>query len=196
MTLALWQIRCHRATRPMSAGLKGSKHHCSRLPCHSLRFAAMTESQPGRRTYCATKVDMKNPAHSSYRLALRGCGMAAIIFCGIAVGALARTERKTPEAANPAVAAIGGKTDRCAECGVIQSTTDSRVKGAAAAANPKTANPKKQGPRLDAVPTVQPAVERREIVVRMQDGSTMVIAEPNLGNWKVGERVKVLAGVN
>lgn len=134
---------------------------------------------------------MKNPAYSSYRLALLGCGMAAIILCGISVGALAITERKTPEVANPAVAAIGGKTDRCAECGVIQSTTDSRVGDANTAANSQ-----KHGAKVDVVPTGPPAIQRRAIVVRMQDGSTMVIADPNLGNWKVGERVKVLAGVN
>lgn len=122
--------------------------------------------------------------------------MAAIILLGIAVGSREMSSRENTETAARAVAAIGGKSDRCAECGVIQSTSESRVRDTSTSANTKTAPPKKQDPTIDASPSGQAAVQRREIVVRMQDGSTMVIAEPNLGNWKVGERVKVLTGVN
>jgi len=64
---------------------------------------------------------------------------------------------------------------KCAECGLIESIRE--TEGDYQTVAPITAN------------------LRREITVRLQDGSSRVMTDANPGRWRLGERVKVIDGL-
>ena len=133
------------------------------------------------------------------RLPLLVAGIAAILVSGIALASLAisgqgfdgRIAPAAPVAAAPAVAAIGARSNRCAECGVIQSTrvveesTDQH--GANASGRMAVCNKGGIG---------RNAVRKHEITVRLQDGSMRVITDAKPARWSRGEAVTIIAGVN
>ena len=126
------------------------------------------------------KADVNTQREKSLHPSLLLGGIAAILLCGIATSTLML---HSSEADTIATAAEEQKENlnsgihsgrSCPECGVIQSAREIEVPGAAAG-------------------TLTPP-RGYEITVRLQDGSTQVITDPNPARWKSGERVSIIAG--
>jgi pyruvate/2-oxoglutarate dehydrogenase complex dihydrolipoamide acyltransferase (E2) component len=157
------------------------------------------------------KAEMNEQTNKFPHLPLLLGGIAAILVSGIALGSLAISApgfssvfapaeppdtAAAPTVASPAVAAqavaaLNVRASRCAECGVIEST---REVDASADDN-----------GVDASDRVAPGnrgeigrkpVRNHEIIVRLRDGSVRVITDPKPANWRRGERVTIIAGVN
>jgi hypothetical protein len=119
------------------------------------------------------------------RLPLAAAGTVAVLLSGIAIAALALSAQgfngaPAPDApavadAVPAPAAPAVRARRCAECGVIESTREITAPDAGTAATP---------PR------------NYEITIRMQDGTMRVIHDAKPAQWRRGEPVTVIAGVD
>ena len=120
---------------------------------------------------------MKMQANSPRYLRKLAGGVAVILFSGIAIGSLAipdpgkqgvAPEKFSESAMESPVASPPNLSNRCEECGVIASMRE-----------------------IEGDP-----VRSHEITIRMQNGSILRITDANPANWKQGERVKVLAGLN
>jgi hypothetical protein len=137
---------------------------------------------------------MNTPANKPLHLPLLVAGIAAVLVSGIAIASLAISGqglngRIAPDA--PAVAAPGAQSYRCAGCGVIESTREIEAPadkhGADASGQLAVCNPgeiRRHAPR------------QREITVRLQDGSMRVITDAKPAQWKRGEAVTIIAGMN
>ena len=122
------------------------------------------------------KAEMKMQANRPRHLRMLVGGVAAILVSGIAIGSLAisdpRIQGNAPgelseSATASPVASPRNRADRCAECGVIESLRE-----------------------IEGIP-----LRSYEITIRMQDGSMLVITDPNPAKWRHGERVTIMAGV-
>lgn len=123
--------------------------------------------------------------------------IAAILVSGVAIGSLAISAQAfdaaaapaaPPEAAAaPAVAARGERAYRCAECGVIESMR--KIEAPAETSGVDTPARIADGNRGK-------PLQEYEISVRMQDGSRRVITDANPAQWRLGERVTIIAGVD
>lgn len=127
-------------------------------------------------------------------------GIAAILVSGIAIAALAMSDRHltgatsaadpTEQAETPASPALGARASKCAECGVIESTREIEISDERAGVSTAGRSVAGNSGNLKGKP-----LRSHEITIRMQDGSMLVITDPNPAKWKQGERVKILAGV-
>ena len=142
---------------------------------------------------------MNTRANKPLHLPLLVAGVAAILVSGIALASLAisgqgfegRFASAAPAAAAPAVAAVGARSNRCAECGVIQSTRvveeSADRHGANASGRMAVCNKGGNG---------RNAALKHEITVRLQDGSMRVITDAKPAKWSRGEAVTIIAGLN
>lgn len=93
--------------------------------------------------------------------------------------------RAEPTAAIAHTTAAGARANaRCAECGVIESTQE--MQGDDADIGP-AARSSESGIR---------STGSRRITIRMSDGSTRVIDDPNAARWRPRERVIVIGGMD
>ena len=144
---------------------------------------------------------MTAQANKPLHLPLLVGGIAAILVSSLAIGALAisgpgsnavyAAAEPAEAVALPAIAAPGARADRCAGCGVIESTREIETPdewsgvsagGRTAAGNRGAVEAKRQ--------------RNSEITIRLQDGSLRVITDTNPARWRHGERVTIIAGVN
>jgi len=132
------------------------------------------------------------------RLGVIGCATLAIVLSVIEIAShpisppqiflLSSSELIEAAAAALPATPARGNAHRCAECGVIESTQGAvMLNEASASAAPAGTNSTENAPELSHLPGIQ---------IRMQDGSIFLINEPHPGKWRLGERVKVMAGVN
>jgi len=99
---------------------------------------------------------------------LGAAGFAVLMSTSLA--AASRKARPVPSVeleAQPAES-LARRKPRCAECGLVESVSASRAPTGSAG---------------------------REITIRLMDGSSRVIADPNPAEWRPGERVMVIDGV-
>ena len=111
-----------------------------------------------------------------------------------------------PEAAREKVGAASAvkrrRAPRCDECGTVESirvvtaAPDAAEPVIAAAARINPASARSSG-KLARSSGDESKLPRRpmEIVVRLQDGTTRTITDVDSANWKRGERVRLIAGV-
>ena len=144
---------------------------------------------------------MNAQAKKFLHLPLLAGGIAAIVISGIAIVSLASTSGIRNESAAfaepmqvamaPAGAAAVSRTYRCAECGVIQSTRkiEARDEWAGAYAPARTAAGRRAG--IGETPA-----HNYEITIRLQDGSLRVITDAHSAEWRPGEAVTLIAGID
>jgi hypothetical protein len=94
------------------------------------------------------------------------------------------------DAATLPAKALARRKAGCEECGVIESIRETQGHGKAAvlvaSARPVAENQNRA--------SMRPA--SREITVRLEDGSSRVIVDRNPGTLRLGERVKVIDGID
>lgn len=91
----------------------------------------------------------------------------------------------------PAGETISAPSPRCAECGVIESVREVAASGDAAAA--KAPGRSSAGSRGGFEVNL---LRSYEITIRLQDGSMRVVRDARPANWRHGEPVTVIAGVD
>ena len=140
---------------------------------------------------------MNTQANKPLHLPLLSGSMAALLLSGIAIASLAISAQgfdgvfvpaKPPEAVAASAGAAPG-ANRCAECGVIESTRE--IEGPDAMIRVHTSGQTIVGGEIAGRPA-----RNWEITIRLQDGSMRVITDASPAMWKSGERVKIIAGVN
>lgn len=153
---------------------------------------------------------MNTLVSKTLHLPLLIAGIAAILFAAVANSPLMASIQTSVESlknfaapselpgepASPAIEAPAQEARdtranaRCAECGVIESTReiDARSENTGADARGRTAAGK-QG-EMDKVPA-----KIYETVVRLQNGSMLVINDVSPASWRPGERVKLIGGM-
>ncbi|MBE0627144.1 MAG: hypothetical protein IH606_20280 [Burkholderiales bacterium] len=124
-------------------------------------------------------------------------GIAAALVSGIAIAALAILARGAlgdfvPEAiaAPPAVAATAGSAYLCAECGVIEAMREVGVPDARAGIDAPGGKAGRRG-GAEAAP-----LRNYEITIRLRNGTMRVIRDASPANWRHGEPVTVIAGMD
>jgi len=140
---------------------------------------------------------MNTRANKPLSLPLLIGGIAAILISGIALASLAFPAEDFSRVSAPAelavaaTAAHGATYVRCAECGVIESTreveADADKHGVGASGRLVVCNRAEIG---------RNPVRKREIIVRLPDGSRRVIIDAKAAKWKHGEPVTVIAGMD
>lgn len=128
-------------------------------------------------------------------------GIAAILLSGIVIASLAFSGQQSdgvvapheaPDAAAlAALAAPVSRARRCAECGVIESVREIEAADDNAAARTPARSAAGQRGEIEAKPRAS-----HEITIRMQDGSMRVITDAKPANWRRGEPVTIIAGVD
>ncbi len=142
---------------------------------------------------------MNTQANKALHLPKLVGGIAAILVSGIAIASLAISVQGTDgfvAPAEPPEAAVGrsvatppARIHRCAECGVIESTREIK-------ASDETSGVNASG-QIAAGGEIQPKSARKyEITIRLKDGSMRVITDASPANWRQGERVTFIAGVD
>jgi len=141
---------------------------------------------------------MITQANKLPHLPLLAAGIAAIVVSGIAISALAlaplslsgsaATAEPMRTVTAPASAVVGSRGNKCADCGVIESTRKLETPDERAGVYARTA----AGHRgeIKAKP-----VQNYEITIRLRDGSRHVITDADPARWRLGERVMVIAGI-
>jgi len=161
-------------------------------------FPRLILTEPGFETL--KEADMNIQTIKPLQLPLLGGGIAAILVSGIAVAFLAISAQgfsaasvaaEPPEAAAPIVAAAVARAYRCAECGVIESTRKIEARGEQTGAKAPRRMAAGSRDELEAQPP-----QSYEIVIRLQDGSIRVITDAKPANWRRGEPVTIIAGVD
>lgn len=128
---------------------------------------------------------MHTPKRKNPPLGLLIAGVVAILSSSFAVGSLAfpASQRDTFSASAETARAAAVRDVRssrlCTGCGVIQSIRKIAPRDAQAA----------NGPDLT-------SQRGEEITVLLQDGSTRVIIDANPAQWKYGERLSIIAGID
>jgi len=127
-------------------------------------------------------------------------GVAAILVSAIAIGSMAISapgagavlaRSQSPDAITAAAeTAPVARAYRCAECGVIESTRkveafDERTGGDAPFRNAASNLGEREA---------QPG-RIYEITIRLQDGSKRIVKDAHPANWRQGERVTLIAGL-
>jgi hypothetical protein len=79
---------------------------------------------------------------------------------------------------------------RCAECGVIESTREIDVRSEQTGADARGGTAERNQGEMDKVPA-----KIYETVVRLQNGSMLVINDVSPASWRPGERVKLIGGI-
>ena len=152
---------------------------------------------------------MNTPVHKYLQLPLLIEGIAAILFSAVAFSAVtasietpveslqsAGAGSELPGAAPPAIEApTQAMRDtrskaRCEECGVIESTRVVEIRSASIGADALDGTA--AGKRTE---TAKVPARIHQTVVRMRDGSMLVIDDVYPERWRPGERVKLIAGM-
>ena len=144
---------------------------------------------------------MITQANKFLHLPLLAGGVAAIVVSGIAIAALAIAQPSlegnaasadgVQMATVPAGTAGGSRSKGCAECGVVESKRKMEMSdewAGAYAATVRTAAGRQGGM------TPKPP-QNYEFTIRLRDGSMRVITDANPAQWRLGERVTVIAGL-
>jgi len=145
--------------------------------------------------------EMITQANKFLRLPLLAGGVAAIVVSGIAIAALAIAQPSLDGSAVsaeamqmatvPADTAGGSRSKSCAECGVVESKRKMEMSdewAGAYAAPLRTAAGRQGGIALK-------PLQNYEFTIRLRDGSMRVVTDANPAQWRLGERVTVIAGL-
>jgi hypothetical protein len=128
-------------------------------------------------------------------------GMGAVLVSGIAIASLALSgpgfssdlapAAVSEAAAVPASTARAGRAYRCAECGVIVSVREINAFGEPAEIDAPNRIAAGAGGGIGAT-----SPRNFEITIRMQDGTVRVIQDAKPAQWRRGEPLTVIAGVD
>ncbi|MGP1678593.1 MAG: hypothetical protein ACTS6J_15735 [Burkholderiales bacterium] len=128
-------------------------------------------------------------------------GIAATLVSGIVIVSLAFSGQESKgviapaeaseTAALPAIEAPAARPYRCDECGVIESTREIKAPDEKTAVKSSGSSAAGKRGEFEAKP-----LRNYEITIRLRDGSMRVITDPKPAQWRHGEPVTIIAGVN
>ncbi|MBS1219924.1 MAG: hypothetical protein H6R21_3057 [Proteobacteria bacterium] len=140
---------------------------------------------------------MNTRTYKRMHLRLLLAGIAGILVSGIAIASIAISARGssgafTPDEPQvalvaPHIAPPGTRGYRCKECGVIESARKIEI--------PDELIQMHAPGRFAAGGGIDGTPGRYAITIRLQDGTTRAITDAHPANWRVGERVSLIGGM-